>query len=42
VDAELRTRLAAKARQLIEAEFDLHRNAAQLRRIFNSAEPEQP
>jgi glycosyltransferase involved in cell wall biosynthesis len=41
VDADLRTRLAAKARQLIEAEFDLHRNAAQLRQIFNRAEPEK-
>ena len=38
-DANLRTRLAANARQLIEAEFDLHRNAARLREVFTTAEP---
>lgn len=38
-DAGLRVRLAGQARQLMEAEFDLHRNAARLREVFKIAEP---
>src|SRR5262249_5670903 len=37
VDAELRVQLASGARQLIEAEFDIRRNAAQRRAIFEAA-----
>jgi hypothetical protein len=33
-DAPLRARLAAAARELVEAEFDIHRNAARMREIF--------
>jgi glycosyltransferase involved in cell wall biosynthesis len=33
-DAALRARLAAAARELVEAEFDIHRNAARMREIF--------
>ena len=33
-DAALRRRLAANARALMEAEFDVHRNAARLRELF--------
>ena len=36
-DAELRVRLAERARGLIEAEFDIHRNAARLRAAFEEA-----
>ena len=36
-DAELRVRLAAGARLLIESDFDSHRNAAHLRGVFESA-----
>ncbi|MCC6234173.1 MAG: glycosyltransferase [Verrucomicrobiales bacterium] len=35
-DAELRVRLAARARTLLEAEFDVHRNAALLRALFDA------
>ncbi|HEU5249031.1 MAG TPA: glycosyltransferase family 4 protein [Thermoanaerobaculia bacterium] len=35
-DANLRVRLARAARRLIEREFDLERNAAQLRDVFDS------
>jgi glycosyltransferase involved in cell wall biosynthesis len=35
---ELRCRLAQKARALIEAEFDIERNAASLREIFAKAQ----
>lgn len=34
---ELQIRLANQARQLIEQEFDIHRNAAQLRTVFRAA-----
>jgi glycosyltransferase involved in cell wall biosynthesis len=33
-DVVLRERLAVRARQLIVGEFDIHRNAAQLRRVI--------
>lgn len=33
-DPALRTRLAGRARTLIEAEFDIHRNAARIRGLF--------
>lgn len=36
-DAVLRKRLAAQARARIEAEFDVHRNAARLRELFAGA-----
>ena len=36
-DADLRLRLARNARQLIEAEFDVHRNAARVFRLFETA-----
>ena len=34
-DSALRVQLATKARQLIETEFDIHRNAARLRPLFH-------
>ncbi|MFQ4142304.1 glycosyltransferase family 4 protein [Chlorogloeopsis sp. ULAP02] len=34
---DLRVQLATQARQLIEQEFDIHRNAAQLRTVFRAA-----
>ncbi|MFQ5515454.1 MAG: glycosyltransferase family 4 protein [Myxococcota bacterium] len=37
VDADLRVRLAGRARSLIEAEFDIERNAARQREIFARA-----
>jgi colanic acid/amylovoran biosynthesis glycosyltransferase len=37
VDPELRVRLAGRARQLVEAEFDVRRNAALLREMFEAA-----
>lgn len=37
VDPGLRVELAAEARRLIEAEFDIHRNTAQLRAVFHEA-----
>ena len=37
--ADLRVRLAVAARRLIEAEFDVHRNAATLRTFFRAAQP---
>src|SRR5262245_8162949 len=37
-DPGLRVRLAAGARRLIEAEFDIHRNAARRRAIFRQAD----
>jgi colanic acid/amylovoran biosynthesis glycosyltransferase len=37
-DPELRVRLAIRARQLIEAEFSVHRNAARVRALFGPAE----
>jgi glycosyltransferase involved in cell wall biosynthesis len=36
-DADQRLRLARNARQLIEAEFDVHRNAARVFRLFETA-----
>ena len=36
-DAELRVKLAANARRLIEAECDIHRNTERIRKIFQSA-----
>ena len=36
-DAALRVRLATRARRLIEAEFDIPRNAARIRDIFAKA-----
>lgn len=36
-DRTLRTRLAGRARRLIEARFDVHRNAALLREVFSEA-----
>ncbi|MEA5600341.1 glycosyltransferase family 4 protein [Nostoc sp. UHCC 0252] len=35
----LRVKLSKQARQLIESEFDIHRNSAELRAIFDAAEP---
>lgn len=37
LDPELRVRLAARARELIEADFDVNENAARLREVFRSA-----
>jgi glycosyltransferase involved in cell wall biosynthesis len=37
-DSRLRVQLAGQARRLIEAEFDLRRNAARLRAIFHAAD----
>jgi glycosyltransferase involved in cell wall biosynthesis len=37
VDAHLRDRLASAARRLIEADFDIHRNAGCLRAVFQAA-----
>jgi glycosyltransferase involved in cell wall biosynthesis len=37
-DPDLRVRLAGRARRLVEAEFDAHRNAAHLRDIFRAAD----
>jgi glycosyltransferase involved in cell wall biosynthesis len=39
VDPELRVRLAAQARRLVEAEFDIHCNAARVRKVFGAAAP---
>ena len=36
-DADLRIHLATRARRLIEQDFDIHRNAAQLRKTFAAA-----
>nr|MBA2442459.1 glycosyltransferase [Rubrobacter sp.] len=36
-DAALRNRLAARARLLVEAEFDVERNAASLREVFGAS-----
>jgi glycosyltransferase involved in cell wall biosynthesis len=36
-DPELRVGLASRARRLVEAEFDVHRNAALLRKTFEAA-----
>lgn len=41
-DQDLSLRLAANARRLIEAEFDIHRNAAAMRAIFDSIHPVKP
>lgn len=38
-DGALRVRLAVQARRLIEAEFDIRRNAAHIRHIFAEARP---
>jgi glycosyltransferase involved in cell wall biosynthesis len=38
-DPELRVHLASAGRRLIEAEFDIHANAARRREIFMNAEP---
>jgi len=37
MDRGLRVRLANRARRLIDAEFDIHRNTARLRAIFQQA-----
>ena len=39
-DAALRVRLAGAARALVEAEFEVHRNAAQVRTLFGARRPE--
>ncbi len=36
-DPALRVRLASEARRLIEAEFDIHTNAAAIRKVFEPA-----
>ncbi|WP_416673910.1 glycosyltransferase family 4 protein [Egbenema bharatensis] len=36
-DSHLRVQLATRARQVIEQDFDIHRNAAHLRTVFRSA-----
>jgi glycosyltransferase involved in cell wall biosynthesis len=41
-DPDLRTRIAAKARRLVERRFDVRRNAAELRELFVSAGRVQP
>jgi glycosyltransferase involved in cell wall biosynthesis len=38
----LRTELAERARALIERDFDIHRNTAQMRRIFATADSVAP
>ncbi|MDJ0708620.1 MAG: glycosyltransferase family 4 protein [Leptolyngbyaceae cyanobacterium MO_188.B28] len=38
-DPDLRVRLAAQARHLIESEFDIHRNADAVRALFGTVEP---
>lgn len=38
-DADLRERLALRARALIEEEFDIHRNTARMRRLFSPLSP---
>ena len=40
-DAPLRVRLASAARQLVEREFDVHRQAARLRPLFTGVPPAQ-
>lgn len=44
-DAELRVRLAARARRMIERDFDIHQNASEIRALFQAAcqraEPER-
>jgi glycosyltransferase involved in cell wall biosynthesis len=35
-DSTLRVQLATQARQLIESEFDIHRNTASLRTLFHT------
>lgn len=42
IDAELRVRLAANARRLIEENFDVNRSAALLRELFERAGKEKP
>ncbi len=37
LNPELRTRLAERARRLIETDFDIHENAARVREVFRSA-----
>lgn len=37
-EPDLRVRLASQARRLIEAEFDVHRNAASLRELFQQSD----
>jgi colanic acid/amylovoran biosynthesis glycosyltransferase len=37
-ETDLRVRLADRARRLVEAKFDVNRNAAQLREVFQSAD----
>jgi glycosyltransferase involved in cell wall biosynthesis len=41
-DPDLRTRIAAKARRLVESRFDVRRNAGELRELFVSAGRVQP
>ena len=41
-DQGLCLQLAAEARRLIEAEFDIHRNTAVLREVFDSAQVVAP
>jgi colanic acid/amylovoran biosynthesis glycosyltransferase len=36
-DPELRLQLATQARKIVEQDFDIHRNAAQLRTLFRTA-----
>ena len=38
-DSQLRVKFAAQARQLIESEFDIHRNTASLRALFHAKTP---
>ncbi|MHC4415973.1 MAG: glycosyltransferase family 4 protein [Planctomycetota bacterium] len=40
-DRSLGCRLAANARRLVEAEFDLHRNTAAIREIFGTTRPKE-
>jgi colanic acid/amylovoran biosynthesis glycosyltransferase len=41
-DADLRVRLATRARALVEQEFNVERNAARLRGVFKSAVDSKP
>jgi hypothetical protein len=36
-NSELRVKLANEARQLIESEFDIHKNTASLRQLFENS-----
>lgn len=39
INSDLRVKLSTQARQLIESEFDIHRNTASLRRLFSANQP---